>query len=452
MAIVDVNKDGLDDIFFGGGRDQPSRLFIQNSRGMFNLSPQPAFIKDSAFAPGAAVFFDADQDGDMDLYLASSGYDLDANSPYLEDRLYLNDGMGHFTRSPNALPAMAFSKSCVQAADIDGDGDMDLFIGGRVIPGKYPLSPGSRILLNNGKGIFTDATSSIATPLLNAGMVTSAVWVDVNGDKQPDLVVVGEYMPVTVFINNKGKLTDESAKYIPFESSGWWNTIYAADMDGDGDQDLVIGNMGQNTQFHASEKEPVSLYYKDFDGNGSVDPIFCYYIDGKSYPAISRDDLTDQIPFLKKKFLKYSDYSTATINDLFTPEQLKGAGILKAIEMRSVYLENKENKSFVLHALPIEAQFAPVYAITSTDINGDGKKDLILAGNNAWTRIRYGRYEASHGTLLAGDGKGDFKFIPPAASGITVRGDVRSIEYISPYLFFGVNNQAAKVFKLKNKN
>ena len=385
----------------------------------------------------------------MDLYLASSGYDLEEHSPFLEDRLYINDGKGHFTRSANPLPSMAFSKSCVKAADIDGDGDMDLFIGGRVIPGKYPLSPGSRILLNNGKGSFTDATSSVAPALLKAGMVTDAVWVDVNGDKKPDLVVVGEYMPVIVFINHNGKLTDESAKYIPFESSGWWNTIYAADMDGDGDQDLVIGNMGLNTQFHASSKEPVSLYYKDFDGNGSVDPVFCYYIDGKSYPAISRDDLTDQLPFLKKKFLKYSDYSNATITDLFTPEQLKDAGLLKASEMRTLYLENKANTGFGLHDLPVEAQFAPVYSITSADVNKDGKKDLILAGNNAWTRIRYGRYEANHGTILLGDGKGNFKFMPPAQSGLTVRGDVRSMEYISPYLFFGINNQPAKVFSLK---
>ncbi|HVU83514.1 MAG TPA: VCBS repeat-containing protein, partial [Puia sp.] len=411
--------------------------------------PQPAFTKDSAFASGAAVFFDADQDGDMDLFVASSGYELPAGSSFLEDRLYLNDGKGHFTRSTSVLPSMPFSKSCVKAADIDGDGDMDLFIGGRVVPGKYPLSPGSRILLNDGKGNFSDATASIAAALLKTGMVTDAAWVDVNGDKQPDLVVVGEYMPVTVYINNKGKLTDESSQYIPFESSGWWNTIYVADMDGDGDQDLVIGNQGLNNQFRASVKEPVSLYYKDFDNNGSIDPVFCYYIDGRSYPAISRDDITGQLPGLKKKFLSYSDYSTATINDLFSPEQLKDAGLLKAVEMRSVYLENKENKSFELHALPQEAQYAPVYAIASIDIDGDGKKDLILGGNNAWTRIRYGRYEASHGTLLAGDGKGNFKFSPPIASGITVRGDVRSIAYADPYLFFGMNNQAARVFETR---
>ncbi len=448
MAVADVNKDGLADIFFGGGRNQPSQLFLQNKNGTFVPSPQAAFARDSMYEAGAAVFFDADNDGDMDLYVSSSGYELDGQSKALEDRLYINDGKGHFTRSATALPSMPFSKSCVKAADIDGDGDMDLFIGGRVIPGKYPLSPGCKILLNDGKGNFTDATASIAPALQNIGMVTDAVWMDVNGDKKPDLIVVGEYMPIKVFINKNGVLQDESASYIHFESSGWWNTIFAADMDGDGDLDLVIGNMGLNTQFHASPQEPVSLYYKDFDGNGSVDPIFCYYINGKSYPAISRDDLTDQLPGLKKKFLEYKDYSDATINDLFTPEQLKDAGVLKAGEMRTVYLENKGDKGFEMHELPVEAQFSPVYAITAMDINKDGKKDLVLAGNNSWTRIRYGRYAANHGTILLGDGKGNFTFLPPAQSGLTVRGDVRSIEYINNYLFFGINNQPVKVYAL----
>jgi hypothetical protein len=303
-------------------------------------------------------------------------------------------------------------------------------------------------LLNDGKGNFTDATASMAPGLQNIGMVTDAVWLDLNGDKKPDLIIVGEFMPIKIFINKNGILQDESASYIHFASSGWWNTIHAEDMDGDGDLDLVIGNMGTNTQFHASEQEPVTLYYKDFDGNGSIDPILCYYINGKSFPAISRDDLTDQLPGLKKKFLQYKDYSNATINDLFDPEQLKDAGVLKAEEMRTVYLENKGKEGFVMHTLPIEAQFSPVYAITSLDVNKDGKKDLVLAGNNSWTRIRYGRYDANHGMVLLGDGKGGFTFLPPAQSSLKVRGDVRSIEYSNNYLLFGINNQPVQIFSI----
>jgi hypothetical protein len=256
-------------------------------------------------------------------------------------------------------------------------------------------------------------------------------------------------MPVKVFINNEGKLADQSSAYISFPSNGWWNTIYADDMDGDGDTDLILGNIGLNTQFHANEKEPISLYYKDFDGNGTIDPILCYYIDGTSYPAISHDDLTDQLPMLKKKFLEYKDYSNATINDLFSTEQLKDCGILKADEMRTVYLENKGNKGFALHTLPLQAQFSPVYAITSIDINNDGKKDLVLAGNNSWSRIRYGRYSANHGTVLTGDGKGNFKYVLPLQSGITVRGDVKSIEHVNDLLFFGINGQPVKTFSLE---
>jgi hypothetical protein len=304
-------------------------------------------------------------------------------------------------------------------------------------------------LINDSKGNYSDATNRIAPGIKNVGMVTDALWIDLNKDKLEDLVVVGEWMPVKVFLNQKGKLTDATSTYIKFPSTGWWNRIYADDMDGDGDKDLVIGNLGLNAQFKASEKEPLQLYYKDFDANGSIDPIFCYYIGGVSYPAASRDDLMDQLPGLKKKFLEYHKYSTATFNDLFTPEQLKGVQVLKTEMLETVYLENT-GSGFSLKKLPLEAQYAPVYAITSLDANRDGKKDLIFAGNNSWTRIKFGQFTSSRGTLLTGNGGGQFSYVPQWKSGLNIPGDVRSLQVIKTdkssrnQLVLGINNSAVR--------
>jgi hypothetical protein len=453
IAVADVNKDGLDDIFFGGAKGKASELFIQNANSTFTRKTQPAFVKDAVSEDVAAEFFDADEDGDMDLYVGGGGYEFNQNDAALQGRLYINDGNGGFTKKENAIPKMSISTGCVRSADIDGDGDMDLFIGGRVVPGRYPESPFSKILINDGKGNFTDATASRATALQKIGMVTDAVWMDLNKDAQPDLVVAGEWMPIKVFINHNGILTDHSADYVHFPSTGWWNKIYAEDLDGDGDKDLVIGNCGLNTQFRCSAKEPMTLYYKDFDNNGSIDPVFCYYIDGTSYPAASLDDISDQLPSLKKKFLNYKDYATATIQDLFTADQLKDAQILKAEMMQTIYLENQGNKGFVYHNLPKEAQYAPVYAITSLDANNDGKKDLLFAGNNSWTRIKFGRYTANHGVLLLGDGKGNFSYIPQFKSGLNIRGDVRNISIVKnknkEQIVVGINNSTCLSLKLK---
>jgi len=227
-------------------------------------------------------------------------------------------------------------------------------------------------------------------------------------------------------------------------------------MDGDGDTDLIIGNGGLNTQFHTSEKEPMTLYYKDFNDDGYIDPILCYYINGVSYPSAALDDLTKQLPGLKKKFLEYKDYANATINDLFTPEQLKGAGVLKAEMMQTVYLENQGSKGFVLHTLPAEAQYAPVYGIVATDINGDGKKDLVLAGNDAWTQIKFGRYMADHGVVLLGDGRGNFSDVPQMQSGLNLRGNVRSLQLIQlkgkSNIIAGVNNDNTLLLKINEAN
>ena len=453
LVVADLNKDGLDDIFFGGAKGQPSQIFIQNSNGTFTKKAEPAFLKDSASEDVAAEFFDADGDGDMDLYVGGGGYEFKDNDPALQGRLYINDGKGNFTKKENAIPKMSISTGCVKAADINGDGKMDLFVGGRVVPGKYPEAPESKILLNDGKGNFRDATASVAPGLQNIGMVTDAVWMDINKDGKPDLIIVGEWMPVKVFINHNGKLVDESADYIKFPSYGWWNRIYAEDMDGDGDKDLIIGNYGLNTQFHCTEKEPMTMYFKDFDNNGSVDPILCYYIDGVSYSAASLDDLTDQLPSLKRKFPEYKDYATATIHDLFPGNQLKDATVLKAETMQTVYLENQGNKGFLLHKLPLEAQYAPIYGITSIDANHDGKKDLLLCGDNTWTRIKFGRYTANHGVLLLGDGKGNFSYVPQFKSGLKIRGNVRSVAAVKDkdkvQIVVGINNAKALSLHVK---
>jgi len=447
MAKADVNKDGLEDVFMGGSKGHPAHIYLQSAAGDLRLSPQPGIEKDSLGEDGAAAFFDADGDGDADLFVAGGGYEFEENDPLLQGRLYINDGKGHFTKSEGAVPAWPVSAGCVTAADLDGDGDLDLFIGGRVIPGKYPLAPGSKILLNDGKGHFTDGTPQMAPELEHTGMVTDACWIDLNKDGKPDLVMVGEWMPVKIYLNKGGKLQDVSDKYIHFSSAGWWNRIAVADLDGDGLPDLVLGNQGLNNQFQASAQEPLTLYYKDFDNNGSIDPVFCYYINGVSYPAASRDDLTTQLPGLKKKFLEYHDYADATIHELFDAEQLKDAGPLQANLLATVWLQNKGDSGFVLHQLPQEAQYAPVYAIAAVDVNGDGHKDLVLAGGNAWTRIRFGRYRAGHGTLLLNDGKGDFRYVAQPASGLRLRGDVRNmLELGSRRLLFGVNGGQAMVY------
>jgi enediyne biosynthesis protein E4 len=440
MAKGDVNGDGKEDLFIGGAKGQASALLINNGE-RFSRRAVPAFETDAESEDVAAVFFDADGDGDNDLYVGSGGYEFNADDNLLIDRLYLNDGKGGFTKSKEALPLQAFSTSCVKVADIDGDGDKDLFVGGGVVPGRFPLSPGSKILRNDGKGIYSDATELVCNSLKSSGMVTDAAWIDINGDKIPDLITVGEWEPVKIYLNKNGKLQDASAQYIKFASNGWWNTILTGDFDADGDIDLVLGNQGLNNQFKVSEKEPIELCYKDFDQNGSIDPILCYFIEGKSFPAYSRDDMTDQLPYLKKKYLYYTNYADETLDDIFSPAEQKGMQKLSGQIMESVYLQNNGAAGFSMKKLPAEAQYAPVYAIVSGDFNKDGHKDLVLGGNNTFTRIKFSRYDANHGMLFLGNGKGGFSYVPSNKSGLCIRGDVRSMAVAGNNLIWGLNNK-----------
>jgi len=425
LAKADVNGDGIEDIFVGGARSQAGAIFLRNAAGGFMSTYQPFIAADSMCEDVSAIFFDADGDKDPDLLVGSGGYEYAEKDPMLLSRLYLNNGKGVFVQTDSALPDERFSVGCVRATDVDGDGDMDIFAGGRVIPGKYPFGPGGRLWINDGKGNFKSDDAFAA--LSQNQMITDAAWVDLDKDRLPELITVGEWQPVRVYKNTKGKLSDHSADYIKFKSSGWWNRIYADDLNGDGQIDLVLGNQGWNEQFSASEQQPLSLYAKDFDNNGSVDPIFCYFIQGISYPAFSRDDLAEQLPMVKRKFLEYKSFSTATISDIFSAQELEGATVLKAELLTSVVLLNHGGAGFEKIDLPTEAQYAPIYAITSLDANGDGKKDLILAGNNSWTRMKFGKFDAGYGTLCLGDGKGGFKTVPQRETGSHLRGDMRSV-------------------------
>ncbi|WP_416837108.1 VCBS repeat-containing protein [Flavobacterium sp. ZT3R17] len=449
IAKADVNKDGLEDIFIGGAKNQAGQLLLQQQNGSFIRSPQKAFEGDSLSEDVDALFFDADMDGDMDLYVVSGGYAFDENDAALQDRIYINDN-GTFVKSQGALPIETSNGSCVKLADVDGDGDPDLFIGGRVISGKYPETPESFLLLNDGKGKFTNAIATVAPGLQRLGMITDAMWMDVNKDGKPDLVVCGEWMKISCFENKNGQLVDATQKYFPTALSGWWNRLASADLDGDGDLDLVAANWGTNSQIKVSNTEPATLYYGDFDKNGSMDPFLCQYIQGKSFPVASRDELTDQMVSLRQRFPTYDSYSEATINEVLSPEQLQLAKVLKADSFETSWFENK-NGTFIPHSLPMQANYAPVYAIAIADYNHDGKNDILLGGNIEKTRIKIGKIDANYGVLLTGDRKGNFTYMPQLSSGLNVKGCVKDIIFIESKsekkVLFSINNQLPAVYK-----
>jgi enediyne biosynthesis protein E4 len=451
MAKADVNGDGLEDIYVGGSKGNPGALFIQTKTHQFIQMPQTAFNTDAGSVDADAAFFDANGDGYPDLYVVSGGYDDFADgSPLLQDRLYLNDGNGHFRKSPNALPFNNGSKTCVRVCDIDGDGDMDLFIGGGVVPGQWPSACKSSIYINDGKGKFTDETDKWSPLIKNIGIVTDAVWADIDQDGLKDLVLVGEWMQPTIFLNRKNHFVYADVNKQLAGLTGWWNRILAGDFNKDGRIDFVIGNYGFNSQLKTSPQEPVKLYVSDIDENGHVDPVMTSYVQGKSYPFVAMDDITRQVGSLRKKFYDYPQYADATIMDILSPEKLAAVNPLQAKTFETIYLENT-GSGFVVRHLPVEAQFAPVFSIASCDINGDGYQDLLLFGNNSYNRIRLGKDDANHGVVLMNDGKGNFSYVPPALSGISLRGDVRSALFIEQELFVGVNNDSIRVYKLTNK-
>jgi len=448
IAKGDINKDGLEDLFICGAQGKGGQLFIQQRDGNFVLDNQPEFEADAACEDADAVFFDADNDGDLDLYVVSGGYNFNAHDKQLQDRLYVNVN-GKFHKNVQALPAETLSGSCVRVADVDNDGDLDLFVGTRIVPGRYPESAENLLLINNGKGEFANAPLEMRSSLESLGMVTDAAWIDIDNDGRKDLIVCGEWMKIHLFLNKNGQFADLSDRYFPDSLKGWWNRLQVADMDGDGDLDLIAGNWGLNSSIRVSKAEPATIFYNDFDNNGSVDPLICYYIQGKSYPMATRDEITDQIVSLRQRFPTYDSYANAAIEDILTSEQLESAKQLSADHFETTYFENNKGV-FTAKKLPLQANFFPVYAISTGDFNRDGKQDILLAGNIDHARIKIGKIDAGFGVLLKGDGKGNFEYIPQLPSGLNVTGCTRDLIKIngkkSDQLIFAVNDKAPVIY------
>jgi hypothetical protein len=403
-------------------------LLIQQPDGRFISTNQKLFEQDAVSEDIGAVFFDANGDGSPDLYVVTGGTEYSDVAPALEDRLYLNDGHGNLRKAVGALPPLNISGSRAAAADYDGDGAIDLFVGGRSIPGRYGIDPQSSLLKNDGKGHFTDVTDRLAPGLSHIGMVTDALWRDVNGDGRLDLVVIGEWMPITIFRNMGGGRLEKMNVPGLEKSDGWWNRIIAGDFTGDGKVDFIVGNMGLNTRLKANADEPATMYVKDFAHNGFVQQIISYYNHGHAYPLTLRDDLIKSLTFLKDRYLNYKDYAKQTVADVFPQKDLADAVVKNAYTFATTLVRNNGDGTFTMVPLPTEAQFAPVYGIYASDFNRDGKPDLLLAGNFDGVKPEIGKMDAGYGLYLRGDGKGHFTPVREVESGFLVPGQARDIQ------------------------
>ncbi|MEO1049021.1 MAG: VCBS repeat-containing protein [Bacteroidota bacterium] len=458
IAVGDINGDGLNDIYVCGANGQAGAIVVQNEVGKLAKLSQLALEVDKNFEDVDATFFDADKDGDVDLYVVSGGGEFPEGHQLLEDRLYLNDGGGNFSRATGSLAVSRLNGSCVTAIDYDNDGDHDLFVGSRSVPGSYGVSPRSLLLTNDGQGSFSPADQSVLPGLDSLGMVTDALWIDVDDNGFKDLIVVGEWMPITIFKNANGKFANATQEASLSNSNGWWNTITAADVDQDGDIDFIAGNLGTNSKLKASLEEPLSLYVKDFDQNGTIDPVLCYYKEGFSTPFPSILDMSNQIVSLRKRFTSFQQYAEVkTINDIFVNGELdEGVTIKKAFELRTSLIINNGDGTYAIEPLPLFAQLSPVNAIAVDDFNRDGHLDMLMAGNLLNPTINLGRYDASPGLLLLGDGTKQFQSLNLNQYGLTLDGEVRDLKVLNTVgqeklILVGTNNEALKILSYKKR-
>ncbi|SDF04838.1 Repeat domain-containing protein [Pricia antarctica] len=450
MSKGDINGDGLDDFYIGGSAGFSGYFFFQKPDGSFTKKP---LDQDIASEDMGSLLFDAENDGDLDLYVVSGGSEFQKEDKAYQDRLYLGDGNGGFVKDSVALPEIETSGSVVAASDFDGDGDLDLFVGGRVVPGEYPLPPKS-VLLRNDSGKFTDVTTKWCPQLSNLGMVTSALWSDVDGNGRPDLILAGEFMPITILKNTGTEFVDTTQEAGLSKTSGWWNSLVSADFDNDGDLDLIAGNLGTNSRFKATVEEPLCIYANDYDKNGSIDPIMCYYIDGKNYIAHTRDEIIKQIAPMRARFQTYGDYAKVTFSEAFLPEELSAAHVVHAENFESSYFENLGDGTFAVHALPNLAQLAPVNGIGAIDVNKDGNVDVLLVGNNYSGEATIGNHDAGIGLCMLGDGKGGFAPVSLDKSGFFIDGDAKDIKTMlrsdgQTTVLVGINSVPIKAFLLQ---
>ncbi len=449
LAVGDVNGDGLDDVFLGGAKWQPARLLVQQADGTFRSTNEALWEAESHYEEVDAVFFDADGDGDLDLYVVSAGNEWWGQAEALRDRLYRNDGRGQFIRDEQALPDLFANGCCVRVADYDGDGDLDLFVGGRVEARHYGAAPRSYLLENSGDGTFADVTEKRAPALLRIGMVTDAAWGDFNGDGRLDLLVVGEWMPLTLFFQGTdGRLVPTALE----NTEGWWFSVQAADLDGDGDLDFVAGNLGLNATLQVTTERPVQLYLQDFDRDGQPDPVLVtYHQDGRAYPAATIDLLARRFPELGQRFESYHAWGARTPDELFGEEAVRQATVLSARTFASVWAENDGQGHFILHPLPELAQWFPVRALLIDDVTGDGRPDVLAAGNFDEANPAIGHYGHGPGILLVQQREGAFEPLLPGASGLVFRGQVRHLAWLGRpdgmrWLLATRNDTSAQVF------
>jgi hypothetical protein len=453
IAVGDVNADGADDFYIGGAANQPGALYMKADDGTFNRHSVASFEDDKSFEDMGVLFIDIDADTDLDLYVVSGGNCYTEASDELNDRIYLNDGAGNFKRDKNRLPDMRSSGSCVIATDFDSDGDPDLFVGGKHRPGNYPLSPRSYLLENDG-GTFKDVTEEKAPGLQRIGMVSSALWSDVDNDGQTDLIVVGEWMPIVIFKNSNGNFTRLDEDPVLATNTGWWNSIIGGDFDKDGDLDYVVGNQGLNTKFHVSQESPLDLYSLDFDNNEALDIILATSDSGMAFPVRGRECSAQQIPEIEKKFEDYHSFASATLEDIYSIEKLDQASHFQATTFASSFIRNNQEAGFEVIPLPIEAQFSSVFGMIANDFNLDGNLDVLLTGNFYAPEVETGRQDAGTGVLLNGDGQGGFECQDSYETGFQSLNDARSMallyDGIFPLILVGNNNDELEAFTYIN--